>query len=88
MDISAVWLIDIIFFFPFCKIVDCTACKSQAYFIVLSPRLSVNHNICLHFHFSVSRPGMGAIWSPISFCLYVVALNVYRASSVWDRVQE
>jgi hypothetical protein len=32
---------------------------------------------------------MEGIWSPsISFCLYVVALSVYRASNVWDRVQE
>ena len=54
-----------------------------------SPRLSVTDTICLHFHFSVSRPDMGGIESPsISFCLHVVALSVYRASSVWDRVQE
>jgi len=44
-----------------CKIAVCTACKSQAYFIMLSPRLSVIDTICLHFNFSVSRPGMGGI---------------------------
>jgi hypothetical protein len=38
-----------------------TACKSQAYFIMLSPRLSLTDTICLHFHFLVSRPGMGGI---------------------------
>ena len=45
---------------PFYKIVVCTARKSQVYF-VLSPRLSVTYSICLHFHFSVSRLGMGEI---------------------------
>ena len=30
---------------------------------MLSPRLSVTDTICLHFHFSVSRPGMGGIVS-------------------------
>ena len=30
-------------------------------FITLSSRLSVTHTICLHFHFLVSRPGMGGI---------------------------
>jgi len=59
MDITSVWLIDIVFFF--CKIVVCTVCKSLAYFITLSPRLSVTDTICLHFYFSVSRPGMGGI---------------------------
>jgi len=38
-----------------------TACKSQAYFIMLNPRLSVTDTICLHFHISVSRPGMEGI---------------------------
>ena len=76
-------------FFPFYKIVVCTACKSQVYFVVLSPRLSVTDTICLHFHFSVSRPTMGRMQFPsISFCLHVVALSVHRASNVWDRVQE
>jgi hypothetical protein len=51
MDIIAMWLIDI--FFSFCGIV---VCKSYAYFIMLSPRLS-----CLHFYFLASRPGMGGI---------------------------
>jgi len=37
------------------------ACKSQAYFIMLSPRLSVTDIICLHFCFSVSRPGLEGI---------------------------
>ena len=46
----------------------CALCKSQANVIMLSPRLSVTHNICLHFNFLVSRPGMGGICSPsISF---------------------
>ena len=37
-------------------------------FIMLSSRLSVIHTICLHFHFSVSRPDMGGIYySSISF---------------------
>jgi len=50
-----------------------------------SPRLSVTQTICLHFYFLVSRPGMGWRKFPsISFCLPVVALNVYRASDVWD----
>jgi len=56
--------IDIVSFFLlllFCKNVVCTAGKSQAYFIMLSPRLSVTDIICLHFHFSVSRPGVGGI---------------------------
>ena len=34
---------------------------SQACFIMQGPRLSVADNICLHFHFSVSRPGMGGV---------------------------
>ena len=38
-----------------------------------SPHLSVTHTICLHFYFLVSRPGMGGIKSPISFCLYRVS---------------
>jgi len=38
--------------------------------IMLSSRISVTHTVCLHFHFSVSRPGMGGIQFPsISFCL-------------------
>jgi len=49
-------LIDIVFS---CNIAVRTACKSQAYFIMLSPHLSVIDTVCLHFHFSVSRPGMG-----------------------------
>jgi hypothetical protein len=70
--------------FLFCRIVLCTVCKSYAYFIVLSPCLSVNHTICLHFYFLVRRPGVGGIEFPlISFCLYVAALNIYRASNVW-----
>jgi len=32
-----------------CMIAVYTACKSQAYCIMLSPRLSVTHNICLQF---------------------------------------
>jgi hypothetical protein len=60
MDIIAVWLIDNAFFSS-AKIAVCTACKSQAYFIVLSHRLSVTDTIYLHFHFSVSRPSMGGI---------------------------
>ena len=28
---------------------------------MLSPRRSVTHNICLHFYFLVSRPGIGAV---------------------------
>jgi len=35
MDIIAVWLIAI-FFSIFCRIVLCTVCKSQAYFIISS----------------------------------------------------
>jgi hypothetical protein len=32
---------------------------------------------------------MGGIQAPsTSFCLYVAALSVYRASNVWDRMQE
>jgi len=51
---------------------------------VLSPRLSVIRTICLLFYFLVSRPGLGGREFPsISFCLYVVALNVYRGSNVW-----
>ena len=46
--------------FLFCKIMVCTACKSEAYF-VLSPRLSVTDTVCFNFHFSVSRPVMGGI---------------------------
>jgi len=88
MDIVAVWLIDIVFPPPFCSIAVCTARKSQAYFIVLSPRLSVTDAVCIYFHFSVSRLGMGGIQSPISFCLYVVALSINRASNAWDRMQE
>jgi len=61
----------------FRKIVLCTACKSQSYFVMLSPRLSLTDIICLHFHFSVSRPGMEGIQSPtISFCLFVYMLSL------------
>jgi len=61
--IVALWLIDIVFFFLFCQIMTrvCTVCKSQVYFIMLSPSLSVPDTICLHLHFSVSRPGMGGM---------------------------
>ena len=69
MDISAVWLIDTVFFFLFCRIVR-TALKSQSYFIMLILRLPVTHTIYLHFDFSVSRPGMGGINFP-SFCFCV-----------------
>jgi hypothetical protein len=44
-----------------CKIVVRTVGTSQAYFFVLGPRLSVTDTICLHFYFSVSRPGMEGI---------------------------
>jgi hypothetical protein len=68
----------------FCKIALFTACSSQAYFIVQIPSLSLTDTICLQFHFSVSSPGVEGIYSPsISFCLYVVALRVHRASNVW-----
>jgi len=56
VDISAVWLVDIV---VFCRIVVCTACKSLTFFSILSPRLHVTHIICLHFDISVNRPGMG-----------------------------
>jgi hypothetical protein len=58
MDSIAVWLRDIVLSY---KIVVCTACKSQAYFIELSSCLSVTDNICLHFYFSVIRPDMRGI---------------------------
>jgi hypothetical protein len=30
---------------------------------------------------------MGGLWSPSTyFCVYVVALSVYRARNVWDQV--
>jgi hypothetical protein len=68
----------------FCRIVLCTVCKSYAHLIMLSLRLSVTHTICLHFYFLVSRPSMEGIQFPsIHFCLYMVTLNVYRASNVW-----
>jgi len=86
MDISVVWFI-VIVFFSFLQVCG-LHCNSQAYFTMLIPRLSVTDTICLNFHFSVSRPRMGGIWSPISFCLHVVTLSVHRASTVWDRVQE
>jgi hypothetical protein len=35
------------FFFLFCKIAVCTVCKSQAYFIALSPRLSATDTMYL-----------------------------------------
>jgi hypothetical protein len=71
-------------FSSFCRIVVCTVCKSQAYFTVLSPRLSVTHSVCLHFCFLASRPGKGGIQFPsISFCLQVAELSVYRKSKVW-----
>jgi len=86
MNIFAVWLTDVIF------LQDCGMYFMLSHKLVSSccpPRLSENDTICLHFHFSVSRPGVGGISFPsISFCLYVVALSVYRASNVWDRVQE
>jgi hypothetical protein len=38
--------------------------------VTLSSHLSVTHTICLHFHFSVSRPDMGRIqFHSIAFCL-------------------
>ena len=43
-------VVDRLFFYSFFwKIVVCTACTSQAYFMTLSPRLSVTDTICLHF---------------------------------------
>ena len=58
--------------------------KSQAYFIVLSPRTSVTDAICLHFHFSVSRPGMEGIKSPFYFFLFIcgLAMCLSREQSV------
>jgi len=59
-------LIDIVSLF----LQDCgTYCMQvKAYSIMLSPRLSVTDIICLHFCFSVSRPGVEGIYSPsISF---------------------
>jgi hypothetical protein len=54
MDIIAVWLIDYVFFSAgLCYLLYVS---HKAYFIVLSPRLSVTRTICLHFHFLVSRP--------------------------------
>jgi len=49
------------FFLSFLQdcVMYCTG--SQAYFMVLNARLSVTDAICFHFHFSVSRPGMGGI---------------------------
>ena len=46
VDISAVFLVDIV---VFCRIAVCTACRSLKFFIILSPRLPVTHNICLQF---------------------------------------
>jgi hypothetical protein len=60
MDIIAVWLTDMVFFFS-ARLWLHTACKPQANFIVLIPLLSVTDTICLHFHFLVSRPGMGGM---------------------------
>jgi hypothetical protein len=66
MDIVVVLLMDTAFF---CRNVLCTVCKSQAYFLVLSSRLSVNHTIYLHYYFLASRAGMGRREFPsISFC--------------------
>jgi len=39
-DIITVWLVHIVLFL-FCRNVVCTVCKSQAYFIMVSPCLSV-----------------------------------------------
>ena len=65
-----------------------TYCKSYAYFILQSLRLSVTNAICLQFHFLVSRPGVEGVQSPsVSFCLYVLAQSVQSASNVWDSVQ-
>jgi hypothetical protein len=45
---------------------------------MLSPRIS-----CSHFYFLVSRAAMEVIDFPsVAFCLYVVALYVYREQSV------
>jgi hypothetical protein len=88
-DVLYIWWILLLcgwrtLFFPFCSIAVCTECKSYAYFIMQSPRLSVTHIIYLHFSFSVSRPDVGGrYFSSISFGLYVVALNVYRTSNMW-----
>ena len=79
------WVVDRhCYFFLVCRIVVCSLRKSFAYFIALSPRLSVTHSTCLGFYFLLSGPGVRVIWSPsISFCLYVVVISVYRASNVW-----
>jgi hypothetical protein len=69
MDIVAAWLIDCLF--PFCRIEVCTVCKSQADFIGLGPRSSVNHTIYLYYYFLVSRPGVGSRQSPYTFFLFV-----------------
>ena len=73
------WILLLCGWYTFFFLQDCgTYCsQSYAYFLVLSSRLSVIHTICLHFYFFVSRPGMGGRQFPsVSFCLYVVALNV------------
>ena len=38
---------------------------------MLSPRLSVNHTLCLHFHFLISRTGMGEY----SFLLFLSLIS-------------
>ena len=50
MDVFAV--VDRLFLF--CRVVVCTVCPLQAYFIVKISRLSVTHNIFLHFYFLVT----------------------------------
>ena len=40
----------------------CTVCMLSGYFIMLSPRLPVTHNTCLHFDFLLGRPNVGGIY--------------------------
>ena len=72
MDVFAV--VDRLFLF--CRVVVCTVCPLQAYFIVKISRLSVTHNIFLHFYFLVSRPDIGGKQFHSILCLFLFALNV------------
>ena len=54
-----------------CKIMVRTACKSQAYFVMLSPRLSVTDTICLHFLFLSKQTRHGRNMYPVSFDMYM-----------------
>jgi hypothetical protein len=86
MDISVVWLIDIVF--P-CRILVCTVCQSYSFHCAESSPFC-NHTICLHFYFLVKWTRHGKKIVSFYFFLFICgrAKCLLREQCVGSRVQE